>query len=113
MMSINRRKAELWPVLLADTDLDGIRDWTVMDFTGLQDADGKDIYEGDVVDLNDIGCGIERGAIEWDEDLAMFVVVDPDDEPPNGALGDVDMNHIRVIGNIHANPDLLETDDEQ
>lgn len=77
----------------------------LMQFTGLHDADGVDIYEGDVVRYGD---GRVR-AITWNEDQASF-----------SQDGRYSRNRYRwsftcddaflceVIGNIYANPELLE-----
>ena len=79
---------------------------TIGQFTGLRDINGKDIYEGDILDVSyaDEESRLEvrfvRGvfAFLWDGDL--------DDEFPCNAPTH---EWAKVIGNIHDNPELLST----
>jgi len=75
----------------------------VMQWTGHQDADGKDLYEGDIYKHDDLD-GIY--IVEWNNEAASFGtkkseygVVDAI-IPPLG-------NKNRIIGNIYQNPELL------
>lgn len=78
------------------------RDSSIEQFTGLKDKNGKEIYEGDIVDYNDDGECI--GVVEYDAPefclnadatnwARMFLKGAP---------------HQRVIGNIHENPELVK-----
>lgn len=85
-----------------------------MQFTGLHDRNGKEIYEGDVVEFT-----AYTRFHEHSEDRTEVVIYSCD---PNGRVGftpmvwhtDVEDGHynyeienIRVIGNIYANPELI------
>ena len=78
---------------------------TVGQFTGLRDINGKDIYEGDILDVNyaDEESYLEvrfvRGvfAFLWNGDL--------DDEFPCNAPTH---EWAKVIGNIYDNPELIK-----
>jgi len=48
-----------------------IEDMIIMQFTGLQDSQGVDIYEGDVVRTS---TG-RIGKIEWDSECVMFSIL--------------------------------------
>jgi len=76
-------------------------DYQVMQFTGLKDRNGKEIYEGDIVDTNG-----GRGEVIWNEELAAWGVKQMvSDHTWIDRL--CDWTDEEVIGNIYENPDYL------
>ncbi len=90
---------------------DGESTYYLMQYTGLKDMNGKEIYEGDiVVSLNEkiemlisnSDTGI--GYVEWLNNWGFWNVCGIE----NG-LGDLIKEYnVQVIGNIYENPELLE-----
>lgn len=70
----------------------------MMQFTGLMDKNGKEIYEGDILNFINIYC-----VTEWDQDDARWKF-------KNGESFGVFKTFLRlseIVGNIHENPELL------
>ena len=85
---------------LCQTAIDGGNTLEFQQFTGLLDKNGKEIYEGDVVEWKDrfpFKISFEYGAFEADE------IGQPEASIPRPRWDEV-----KIIGNIYENPDLLE-----
>jgi len=92
-------------------------DHKLMQYTGLKDRAGREIFEGDILRfLDGQDCSTESGfdwdeymnigAIRWSETEARYVI-------SNLNMLDIDtfidqIEETEVIGNIYENPDLLE-----
>lgn len=81
----------------------------VMQFTGLKDKNGKEIYEGDVLRVESHG-GVEIVEVKYEERYAGFNFFQGDEVCPLTDYTDMmgfDLN-ANIIGNIYENPKLME-----
>ncbi len=87
----------------------------LMQYTGLKDKNGKDIYEGDILRYHyfeDYSIGVcdyvecdryEIGVVEWDK-VGYHLVGEKGYSP---SLGNICIDSFEIIGNIYENPELL------
>lgn len=81
-------------------------DFVLMQSTGFKDKNGKEIFEGDIVDSED---GILSGVVEFRPDLGMFVSTLIEYNNFERLCNVADSVHI--IGDIYTNPELAEDHD--
>lgn len=84
-------------------------DMTIMQFTGLHDKNGKEIYEGDVVALAIPEVKSATIRMEWDDQHAAFMMIGWEQWPCYAMQWSRSEPHSEIIGNIHENPELLST----
>lgn len=72
----------------------------VMKYIGITDDRDDEIYEGDIVEFEDIGGVRGVGYVNWDDKKAMFLI--------DG--GDIaffhELKNIQILGNTYENPEL-------
>jgi uncharacterized phage protein (TIGR01671 family) len=100
----NQRKEMFNPMPIIDFKVMEINGHHLMQFTGLQDKNGIDIYEGDIVEGIWHGKTIDKdifGVVDFKE--GMFGIENTIDGEPYT----INRLYIKVIGNIHEHPHLL------
>lgn len=74
----------------------------LMQFTGLLDKTGKEIYEGDILEVKAFGRTYTH-VVEWDEKDCCFCTTYYDYQGPQMCNPD----YSTVIGNKYENPELI------
>jgi len=76
-------------------------EFVVMQYTGLKDKNGKEIYEGDIIDCKEQEEGIPHRIALWRDEYACFQIGPWEKQELKGEV-------IEVIGNVFENPELLQ-----
>ena len=96
-------------------------DIALLEYTGLKDKNGTEIYEGDIIgDLdveeteNIITLKPRIFTVKWNNAILGFLRFDNQIGRFKGHIGlyDEDFSHIEVIGNIYEHPHLLGGEEE-
>lgn len=80
--------------------LNSDKSWTYMQYTGLKDSTGKEIYEGDIV--RSVHSGPAPKVVSWTEQASHIGF-----NLGLGRSGSSGGNHLTILGNIYENKELL------
>lgn len=78
-------------------------DWKLMQFTGFYDKENKEVYEGDIIEVMLDGRTF-NGYVDWD--YGSFTLK----ESFITHYRWMDMEIIKVIGNIYENPQIIDNE---
>ncbi len=91
----------------------GIRHWETEDYTGLKDKNGKEIYEGDIIEP--VPNAEVRYIVKWNEYRAGFILLSPRNRLLSTASAKdyilelfIEPFERVIIGNIYEDKELLE-----
>ena len=85
-------------------DRDAVDESTVCQFTGLLDKNGKEIYEGDILEVSD-----EMYAkVVWNKEKASFEYEYLYPTQIANTFYELNMPYLSIVGNIHDNPELMK-----
>ena len=84
----------------------------LMQYTGLHDKNGKEIYEGDIVKITNKNSKVIPikpliAQIVWSEEYLAYILITTSVKDAFENLGDYIDYDIEVIGNVFENPKLL------
>lgn len=82
------------------------KDFVFMQFTGLLDKNGTEIYEGDIVKNINSFAKDRPYEIKWNQELCRWSA--HNDKDPWSMFYRNDEGTCEVIGNIYENPDLIK-----
>ena len=88
-------------------ELDKVSPDTVGQFTGMYDGNGKEIFEGDILQYRDEDGKVYNREVVFNDGAFCQKIV-PATKPYFTPLRNHELEDWEVIGNIHDNPELLE-----
>ncbi|WP_321823477.1 YopX family protein [Pyramidobacter piscolens] len=90
--------------------VDEIDEKTINQYTGLKDRDGREIYEGDILDFERMPGKNAHGYVAYCDDKARYVVRFQREKYERALSWVCAVGNPVIIGNTYENPELLEAE---
>ena len=107
---MDKEEKNLWRISANGGDFThSYDDGILMQYTGLKDKNGKEIYEGDLIHVEEYYSGDIRikaynGVVEFDDGAFCINSIHANEELNEATIYNY---QIEIIGNIYKNPELL------
>ncbi len=111
MFSPDNQIGGLWSIKESHNGIVKYEDGILMQFTGLKDKNGKEIYEGDILKgLDPNNEAIELFEVEWDNKYSGYFFEYAFSDYGRSTIGcGIEFGfEFEIIGNIYENPELME-----
>ena len=108
-MMIDWQTLKVSPIFFANIIKGKVKHHNLMQFTGLKDEDGKDVYEGDIRDSNGHVYEIKFDTLKKRDQQSHGCSGDIEFAGYMSSFGGYHSETLKIIGNIYENPELLES----